>query len=114
MKTKKKQLQRLFSTRFEKSSEQFNQRTCKPKTSKYRNIEDLRKGIEKLKDENIRLKTKYKYIKVIKVTDNLYNRKQIWQVETRKLRENINTNSSQKMINWTKYYEALGTEEDTS
>ena len=74
----------------------------------------MRKGIKKLKDENIRLKTKYKYIKVIKVTDNLYNRKQIWQVETRKLRENINTNSSQKMINWTKYYEALGTEEDTS
>ena len=38
----------------------------------------------------------------------------IWQVETRKLRRNTNTNSSQKMMNRTNYYEALGTEEDTS
>ena len=64
-------------TRLEEFAEQFNQRTYEPEGSKSKNNEDLRKEMEKLKEENIRLKTKPKHIKAIKVTENLYYRKQI-------------------------------------
>ena len=53
-------------------------------------------------------------MKTVKPTDDSYNRKEIWQTETRKLRRNTNTNSSQRMINLTNFYEALGTGEDAS
>lgn len=66
---KRKQLQRIFS--------QINQRAYKLKESKDKNVEDLKKEIEKLKEENMRLKKKNENIRVIKTTDNPYNREQI-------------------------------------
>ena len=50
----------------------------------------------------------------MKATDNPYIREQIWQVKTGNSRRNINTNSSQKMIYRTNYYNVLGTTEDIS
>ena len=49
-----KQLQRLLSARLEEIKEHINQRASESKGNKDKDIEELKKVIEKLKEENIR------------------------------------------------------------
>ena len=63
-----KQLQTSFSIRLEEFEEQTNQRTHEQKGSN--DAEDLKRVIEKLEEENIKLKKENEDFKAIKATYN--------------------------------------------
>ena len=65
---KTKQLKTSFSIRLEELEEQTNQRTHEHKGSN--DVEDLKRVIEKLEEENIKLKKENEDFKAIKATYN--------------------------------------------
>ena len=64
-----KQLQRLFSIRLEEFEGQINQRTYGHQGNK--EVEDLKRVIEKLEEENIKLKKENEDFKVIKTIQSV-------------------------------------------